>query len=232
MPGCGTRFRSTPSSRLAEVSGTGGALRVSTVSREGQRGGPARSRIWRGYRHLLPVPTTGRRPPEHRTRIPAWFGPTVAKALGVKRLCVKDDTGNPTPLVQGTGGRGRTAARWELGLKVLAARQRQPPSQRGDAQKHEPALAVGGVIPSSLERRRCSPRPCTRRGDRGRRQLRRRNAWTPSGTGTTRTGRSLNVNVQPLIRGGLQDPRLRGVNSPRLAAARPARDTGRRRRRK
>src|SRR5215471_720063 len=70
------------------------AYEFPTVRREDIEAGP--KSIWR-YRDLLPVPSTVTQHPNTEPGLTRLVrADKLAKALGVKRLWVKDDTGNPT----------------------------------------------------------------------------------------------------------------------------------------
>jgi threonine synthase len=121
-----------------------------TVRREDIESGP--KSIWR-YRNLLPVPTTVN---EHPNTDPGLTrlvrADKLAAALGVKKLWVKDDTGNPTHSFKDRVVAVALAAARELGFRVLAC-----PSTGNLANAVAAAAARAGwqsvvLIPSSLER--------------------------------------------------------------------------------
>lgn len=120
------------------------------VTRESIEHGP-RS-IWR-YRGLLPVPEDVERHPNTEpgcTRLVR--ADRLAAALGVRRLWVKDDTGNPTHSFKDRVVAVALAAARELGFAVLAC-----PSTGNLANAVAAAAARAGwdsvvLIPSSLER--------------------------------------------------------------------------------
>lgn len=121
-----------------------------TVRREDIEAGP--QSIWR-YRNLLPVPSTVDAHPNTDpgcTRLVR--ADRLAKALGVRRIWVKDDTGNPTHSFKDRVVAVALAAARELGFKVLAC-----PSTGNLANAVAAAAARAGwesvvLIPSSLER--------------------------------------------------------------------------------
>jgi threonine synthase len=120
------------------------------VRREDIESGP--KSIWR-YRDLLPVPSTVT---EHPNTEPGMTrlvrADKLAAALGLKRLWVKDDTGNPTHSFKDRVVAVALAAARELGFRVLAC-----PSTGNLANAVAAAAARAGwrsivLIPSSLER--------------------------------------------------------------------------------
>ncbi|MDR7300956.1 threonine synthase [Haloactinomyces albus] len=120
------------------------------VRREDIEAGP-RS-IWR-YKHLLPVPSNVE---EHPNTEPGCTrlvrADNLAKALGVKRIWIKDDTGNPTHSFKDRVVAVALAAAREFGFKVLAC-----PSTGNLANAVASAAARAGwdsvvLVPSSLER--------------------------------------------------------------------------------
>ncbi|MBW4720865.1 threonine synthase [Saccharothrix obliqua] len=119
------------------------------VRREDIEAGP-RS-IWR-YRGLLPVPSNVEAHPNtnpgHTRLVEA---DRLAKALGVRKVWVKDDTGNPTHSFKDRVVGVALAAARELGFKVLAC-----PSTGNLANAVAAAAARAGwqsvvLVPSSLE---------------------------------------------------------------------------------
>ncbi|AXX28536.1 Threonine synthase [Actinosynnema pretiosum subsp. pretiosum] len=120
------------------------------VRREDIEAGP-RS-IWR-YKGLLPVPSTVSAHPNTEpggTRL--IQADNLAKALGVRKLWVKDDTGNPTHSFKDRVVGVALAAARELGFRVLAC-----PSTGNLANAVAAAAARAGwqsvvLVPSSLER--------------------------------------------------------------------------------
>ncbi|WP_243789461.1 threonine synthase [Saccharopolyspora gloriosae] len=120
------------------------------VRREDIESGP-RS-IWR-YKKLLPVPTNVE---EHPNTEPGCTrlvrADNLAKALGVKRIWIKDDTGNPTHSFKDRVVAVALAAAREFGFKVLAC-----PSTGNLANAVAAAAARAGwdsvvLVPSNLER--------------------------------------------------------------------------------
>ncbi|QGK69235.1 threonine synthase [Allosaccharopolyspora coralli] len=120
------------------------------IRREDIEAGP-RS-IWR-YKHLLPVPSNVEQHPNTDpgcTRLVR--ADNLAKALGVKRIWLKDDTGNPTHSFKDRVVAVALAAAREFGFKVLAC-----PSTGNLANAVAAAAARAGwdsvvLVPSSLER--------------------------------------------------------------------------------
>ena len=120
------------------------------VRREDIEAGP-RS-IWR-YKHLLPVPSNVE---EHPNTEPGCTrllrADNLAKALGVKRIWIKDDTGNPTHSFKDRVVAVALAAAREFGFKVLAC-----PSTGNLANAVAAAAARAGwdsvvLVPKTLER--------------------------------------------------------------------------------
>ncbi|MCX2949494.1 threonine synthase [Lentzea sp. NEAU-D7] len=120
------------------------------IRREDIEAGP-RS-IWR-YRGLLPVPSSVEQHPNTDpggTRLVEAHN--LAKALGVRKIWVKDDTGNPTHSFKDRVVGVALAAARELGFKVLAC-----PSTGNLANAVAAAAARAGwksvvLVPSNLER--------------------------------------------------------------------------------
>ena len=108
--------------------------------------------IWR-YRKLLPVPDNV---DEYPNTQPGWTrlirADRLAQALGLRRVWVKDDTGNPTHSFKDRVVAVALAAARQLGFRVLAC-----PSTGNLANAVAAAAARAGwesvvLIPSSLER--------------------------------------------------------------------------------
>ncbi|GAA1243216.1 threonine synthase [Prauserella halophila] len=120
------------------------------VRREDIESGPRN--IWR-YKKLLPVPSNVEEIPNTEpgcTRLVR--ADNLAKALGVKRLWVKDDTGNPTHSFKDRVVAVALAAAREFGFDTLAC-----PSTGNLANAVAAAAARAGwqsvvLVPSSLER--------------------------------------------------------------------------------
>lgn len=120
------------------------------VRREDIESGP-RS-IWR-YKKLLPVPSNVEEYPNTEpgcTRLVR--ADNLAKALGVKRIWIKDDTGNPTHSFKDRVVAVALAAAREFGFKVLAC-----PSTGNLANAVAAAAARAGwdsvvLVPKTLER--------------------------------------------------------------------------------
>ncbi|OZM74263.1 threonine synthase [Amycolatopsis antarctica] len=120
------------------------------VRREDIEAGPRN--IWR-YKKLLPVPSNVEQIPNTEpgcTRLVR--ADRLAKALGLKNLWVKDDTGNPTHSFKDRVVAVALAAAREFGFEVLAC-----PSTGNLANAVAAAAARAGwdsvvLIPSSLER--------------------------------------------------------------------------------
>ncbi|MEV0699416.1 threonine synthase [Saccharopolyspora sp. NPDC050389] len=120
------------------------------IRREDIESGP-RS-IWR-YKQLLPVPSNVE---EHPNTDPGCTrlvrADNLAKALGVKRIWIKDDTGNPTHSFKDRVVAVALAAAREFGFKVLAC-----PSTGNLANAVAAAAARAGwdsvvLVPKTLER--------------------------------------------------------------------------------
>jgi threonine synthase len=120
------------------------------IRREEIEAGP-RS-IWR-YKQLLPVPSNVE---EHPNTEPGCTrlvrADKLAKALGVKRIWIKDDTGNPTHSFKDRVVAVALAAAREFGFKVLAC-----PSTGNLANAVAAAAARAGwtsvvLVPKTLER--------------------------------------------------------------------------------
>ncbi|MGH3433202.1 MAG: threonine synthase [Thermocrispum sp.] len=120
------------------------------VTREQIESGPRN--IWR-YKGLLPVPSTVEDTPNTEPGCTKLVrADRLAKELGVKRLWVKDDTGNPTHSFKDRVVAVALAAAREFGFTVLAC-----PSTGNLANAVGAAAARAGwdsvvLIPSSLER--------------------------------------------------------------------------------
>lgn len=108
--------------------------------------------IWR-YRSMLPVPADVDELPNTQPGLTRLIrADRLAKALGVRRLWVKDDTGNPTHSFKDRVVAVALAAARQLGFRVLAC-----PSTGNLANAVAAAAARAGwesvvLIPSSLER--------------------------------------------------------------------------------
>ena len=108
--------------------------------------------IWR-YRRMLPVPADVREHPNTQPGLTRLIrADRLAKALRVRRLWVKDDTGNPTHSFKDRVVAVALAAARQLGFRVLAC-----PSTGNLANAVAAAAARAGwesvvLIPSSLER--------------------------------------------------------------------------------
>jgi threonine synthase len=108
--------------------------------------------IWR-YRKLLPVPGNVDEHPNTEPGLTRLIrADRLAKALGLRRVWVKDDTGNPTHSFKDRVVAVALAAARELGFRVLAC-----PSTGNLANAVAAAAARAGwesvvLIPSSLER--------------------------------------------------------------------------------
>jgi threonine synthase len=120
------------------------------VTRSDIESGP--SSIWR-YRRLLPVPADVDEHPNTQPGLTRLVRTDrLAKALGIRRLWVKDDTGNPTHSFKDRVVAVALAAARQLGFRVLAC-----PSTGNLANAVAAAAARAGwesvvLIPSSLER--------------------------------------------------------------------------------
>ncbi|NMH96715.1 threonine synthase [Pseudonocardia acidicola] len=125
------------------------AYEFSGVTRESIEAGP--KSIWR-YRHLLPVPSDVQ---SHLNTEPGLTrliqADRLAAELGVRKLWIKDDTGNPTHSFKDRVVAVALAAARELGFSVLCC-----PSTGNLANAVAAAAARAGwdsvvLIPSSLE---------------------------------------------------------------------------------
>ncbi|NHD18477.1 MULTISPECIES: threonine synthase [Actinopolyspora] len=120
------------------------------VRREDIEAGP--NSIWR-YKNLLPVPSDVEQHPNTDPGCTRLIrADALAEALGVKRIWVKDDTGNPTHSFKDRVVAVALAAAREFGFKVLAC-----PSTGNLANAVGAAAARAGwdsvvLVPSSLER--------------------------------------------------------------------------------
>jgi len=120
------------------------------VSRKRIEAGP--KSIWR-YASLLPVPTDVTRHPNTEPGLTRLVrAERLGRELGIKRLWVKDDTGNPTHSFKDRVVAVALAAARELGFSVLAC-----PSTGNLANAVAAAAARAGwrsvvLIPQSLER--------------------------------------------------------------------------------
>jgi threonine synthase len=107
--------------------------------------------IWR-YRRLLPVPTDVDSYPNNQPGMTRLLrADRLAEALGIRKLWIKDDTGNPTHSFKDRVVAVALAAARELGFRVLAC-----PSTGNLANAVAAAAARAGwdsvvLIPSSLE---------------------------------------------------------------------------------
>ncbi|MGH3792944.1 MAG: pyridoxal-phosphate dependent enzyme, partial [Pseudonocardiaceae bacterium] len=108
--------------------------------------------IWR-YRKLLPVPDDVQEHPNTQPGLTRLIrADRLGEALGIRRLWVKDDTGNPTHSFKDRVVAVALAAARQLGFRVLAC-----PSTGNLANAVAAAAARAGwesvvLIPSSLER--------------------------------------------------------------------------------
>lgn len=108
--------------------------------------------LWR-YRRLLPVPPHVDSYPNTQPGLTRMFrADDLAKALGMRKVWIKDDTGNPTHSFKDRVVAVALAAARELGFEVLAC-----PSTGNLANAVAAAAARAGwdsvvLIPSSLER--------------------------------------------------------------------------------
>src|SRR5947208_10925743 len=120
------------------------------VRREDIESGP--KNIWR-YKKLLPVPSNVEEIPNTEPGFTRLIrADRLAKALGLKRVWVKDDTGNPTHSFKDRVVAVALAAAREFGFEVLAC-----PSTGNLANATAAAAARAGwrsvvLIPSTLER--------------------------------------------------------------------------------
>ncbi|GLW67580.1 threonine synthase [Actinomadura rubrobrunea] len=122
------------------------------VSRAGIEAGPRN--IWR-YRGLLPVPAAVAETPNTEPGLTRLVrADQLAEALGLRRLWVKDDSGNPTHSFKDRVVAVALAAARELGFKVLAC-----PSTGNLANAVAAAAARAGIrsavfVPSDLEQQK------------------------------------------------------------------------------
>ncbi|GAA4143164.1 threonine synthase [Actinomadura keratinilytica] len=122
------------------------------VSRADIEAGPRN--IWR-YRRLLPVPANVADTPNTEPGLTRLVrADQLAEALGLRRLWVKDDSGNPTHSFKDRVVAVALAAARELGFKVLAC-----PSTGNLANAVAAAAARAGIrsavfVPSDLERQK------------------------------------------------------------------------------
>ena len=126
------------------------AYEFGSITRADIEAGP--KSIWR-YRHLLPVPSSVDVHPNTEPGLTRLVkADRLGKALGVRSLWVKDDTGNPTHSFKDRVVAVALAAARELGFRVLAC-----PSTGNLANAVAAAAARAGwesvvLIPASLER--------------------------------------------------------------------------------
>jgi threonine synthase len=150
---CGTQYEIGPLYACGECFGP---LEVAydfpTVTRETIQAGP--TNIWR-YKDLLPVPS---HVAETKTLDPGWTklirADNLAAELGMRRLWVKDDSGNPTHSFKDRVVAVALAAARELGFSVLAC-----PSTGNLANAVAAAAARAGIrsvvmIPADLEQQK------------------------------------------------------------------------------
>ncbi|MFC5752287.1 threonine synthase [Actinomadura rugatobispora] len=122
------------------------------VTREGIEAGPRN--IWR-YRGLLPVPSNVAETPNTEPGLTRLVrADQLAESLGLSRLWVKDDSGNPTHSFKDRVVAVALAAARELGFKVLAC-----PSTGNLANAVAAAAARAGIrsavfVPSDLEQQK------------------------------------------------------------------------------
>ncbi|MFC5996840.1 threonine synthase [Pseudonocardia hispaniensis] len=126
------------------------AYEFTGITRDSIEAGP--KSIWR-YRHLLPVPGDVQSHPNTEPGLTRLIeADRLAAALGVRKLWVKDDTGNPTHSFKDRVVAVALAAARELGFTVLCC-----PSTGNLANAVAAAAARAGwdsvvLIPSSLEK--------------------------------------------------------------------------------
>ena len=155
----------------------------------------------------------------------------LARELGMKTLWVKDDSGNPTHSFKDRVVAVALAAARELGFSVLAC-----PSTGNLANAVAAAAARAGIrsvvlIPSNLEQQKILTTAAyggTLVAVDGNYDDINRLAGQIAAE--QEDWAFVNVNVRPVLRGGLQDPRLRGRRATRLAAAAAGRHPDRLRR--
>ncbi len=150
---CGTQYEIGPLYACGECFGP---LEVAydfpTITRDTIQAGP--TNIWR-YKDLLPVPS---HVAETKTLDPGWTklvrADNLAAELGMKRLWVKDDSGNPTHSFKDRVVAVALAAARELGFTVLAC-----PSTGNLANAVAAAAARAGIrsvvmVPADLEQQK------------------------------------------------------------------------------
>ncbi|MFI0355970.1 threonine synthase [Actinomadura sp. 9N407] len=128
------------------------AYDFSGITRASIEAGP--QNIWR-YRGLLPVPSTVAETPNTEPGLTRLVrADQLAESLGLERLWVKDDSGNPTHSFKDRVVAVALAAARELGFKVLAC-----PSTGNLANAVAAAAARAGIrsavfVPSDLEQQK------------------------------------------------------------------------------
>ena len=168
------------------------------------------------------------RAPEHRARAdPADQGRPARRRAGHPQPLGQGRHRQPDALVQGPGGRGGPGRRPRAGLPRAVLPVHRQPGQRGGRGRRPRRLGLGGAHPVVAGAGQgADDRRVRRHAARRRRQLRRRE---PARHRAGRRARGLGVRERqrrPVLRGGLQDPRLRGRRAARLAAARADRGAG------
>ncbi len=130
------------------------------VSRESVEAGPRN--IWR-YRQLLPVPANVTDTPNLEPGLTKLVrADNLARELGMRRLWVKDDSGEPDPLLQGPRRRGRAGCRARAGLLGAGAARRPATSRtRSRRRPRGPASSRSSSSPPTSSGRRSSRPPFT-----------------------------------------------------------------------
>ena len=195
------------------------------VTREQIEAGPAN--IWR-YRSLLPVPTDIVDSPNMEPGFTRLLrAGNLGRELGIDRLWVKDDSGNPTHSFKDRVVAIALSAARELGSKVFAC-----PSTGNLANAVAAAGARAGIptvvfIPHDLEVPKIVASAIyTNRLVAVRGNYDDVNRLASEIAGEEDGWAFVNVNVRPVLRRGLQDARLRGGRAARLAAAGQRGDPG------
>ena len=182
--------------------------------------------LWR-YGALLPVETPRGTAARARPARRSSQAPRLAEAIGVRELWLKLDTANPTHSFKDRVVAVACAKAQELGLQTLACSSTGNLAGAVAARAAVEGLEAAVFCPAGLEREKLAPGRRLRRDDlRGARQLRRlqppdRRALVRAAMGV-RQRRPARV-----LRGGLEDGRVRGRRAARLDAAGRGRLPGR-----
>ena len=212
--------RSARSTRAPNASARSRSATTSPqITRASIEAGPPN--IWR-YRDLLPVrsdiATIPNTEPGFTRLVKA---DNLARELGLRTLWVKDDSGNPTHSFKDRVVAVALAAARELGLNVLACPSTGNLANAVAAAAAEPVSRASCSSRRTSSAPRSSPPPST-----AARLLAVKgnyddvNKLASEIAGEEEGWAFVNVNVRPVLRRGLQDPRVRGRRATRLAAAR------------